>query len=36
MKRNGTELMSRGLTVADAWEMDETESKDFREASRSS
>jgi hypothetical protein len=32
MKRNGAELMRRGVTVADAWEMDETEWEDFREA----
>jgi hypothetical protein len=33
MKRNGAELMSRRLTAAGAWEMDETEWENFREAS---
>jgi hypothetical protein len=33
MKRNGAKLMRRGMMAADAWEMDETEWEDFREAS---
>ncbi len=33
MKKDGAELMSRGLTAVDAWEMDETEWEDFRKAS---
>jgi hypothetical protein len=33
MKRDGAEMMSRGLTAAGAWEMDETEWENFRKAS---